>query len=815
MSFIRFITTLFSVLLLYSSMLWAEGGLGFYSYGSDPEFRTGLSVPASDSDPINFKRSVEYGFDMKLRQQRDVFGYVNRLLIDDAVVDLLVVKPRNAQPTLVATSAGGEIMEIVLDDIYDWNLVSCRLDALSPSLVLININGTELKVQVSENKHHSVRLLFGSNDFRGYQTSDVAPISIKDLYVKTSERETFEWPLNDATELEKYKTIRISAKNPDWTIEQSRHWSKVWEFRSQEKMLHAFNASEGILYVVSNGHVNTLDLDDTSEKTFNFSQFINTSRLANDLTYFPEEGLAYVDVADSNVIITKFNEATSSWNRAVNRSTHSLFEHHNALYNPSDSTFLTMFGYGQHRYYNDLNLVKDSKLSKTSLDQIPPRYLSSVGTYGHYAYVLGGKGNPQGVQELGIVVYDDIYRIDLLDYSTEFVTNFPNEGREVAADRLIVSEDGRNIVGLFYSPNVFKSSLHLKSIDLSTGEVKKLGDSVPYDFLDINSDATLIEYGGSYYALTVSKESSESFVCSLYRIVLPIDENYVEAPQIKEEKDNTFLVIGIVVAVLLLLCLIVMSIHVFHKRVRMAPIQFEAAAQSPGIHLLGAFKVYDNDGNNITSQFTPTMRQLLSLVLLHTADGNGLSNSQMKDALWFDKSEERFFNNRGVNLTKIRNIIKENKIKLEIVSENGVWKAVLDENSCDYIKVISTLKKINDGVAFADVSSLSNISSLGRLLPDMKYDWLDKYKESYDGEMIRLISELYQNHHDDKREVLALADALMTFDSLNVVMLREKCKALIELERIGVAKSTFEAFKIRYQAQMGEDFQQSFAEFVK
>ena len=54
------------------------------------------------------------------------------------------------------------------------------------------------------------------------------------------------------------------------------------------------------------------------------------------------------------------------------------------------------------------------------------------------------------------------------------------------------------------------------------------------------------------------------------------------------------------------------------------------------IRLFGGFYVYSDQGEDITKQFSPMLRELLSLVVIHSA-GNGISSAQLKEILWPDK----------------------------------------------------------------------------------------------------------------------------------------------------------------------------------
>jgi hypothetical protein len=60
------------------------------------------------------------------------------------------------------------------------------------------------------------------------------------------------------------------------------------------------------------------------------------------------------------------------------------------------------------------------------------------------------------------------------------------------------------------------------------------------------------------------------------------------------------------------------------------------------IYLLGGFQVFDKEGVDITSAFTPTLKQLFLIVFLYTIKtGRGISTSKLNEILWFDKSDNK------------------------------------------------------------------------------------------------------------------------------------------------------------------------------
>ena len=111
---------------------------------------------------------------------------------------------------------------------------------------------------------------------------------------------------------------------------------------------------------------------------------------------------------------------------------------------------------------------------------------------------------------------------------------------------------------------------------------------------------------------------------------------------------------------------------------------------------MGKFQVKDKEGNDISGSFTPILKSLLLLILLHSQkDERGITNKKIDETLWGDKSEKSAQNNRNVSLSKLRSLLE--KIgNIRIVQNNNFWKIESDNPAyCDYQMAFqNTFKKL-------------------------------------------------------------------------------------------------------------------------
>ena len=234
----------------------------------------------------------------------------------------------------------------------------------------------------------------------------------------------------------------------------------------------------------------------------------------------------------------------------------------------------------------------------------------------------------------------------------------------------------------------------------------------------------------------------------------------------------------------------------------------KTAPLGPGVHLLGSFRVIGADNADISQAFTPTMRQLLSVLILYTARNKGISNAELKDILWDDKSEDSYFNHRGVMIKRLRAALANVSSGIEIVSDSGNWSINIPENLSDYISAITTLKNGSSAKAMTEAALA------GPLLPEMRFEWLDMFNADYADLVISSLSPLNKPEILDADSRLAVSDAILSFDSIDEDAVRSKCKALIDLKRAGTAKIEFDRFTEQYSSMLGEKYGKSFAEFL-
>lgn len=805
------------------------GGMQFRSYEVAPNLRTSLRIPAVGKDRLKYNGYMSLSFDLKINTQKECFGYICRIILDNnECIDLLLTNPANDRVQIVLTSRLGELLKTDLPTgkkLNVWNKIDITLMTEDADTDII-INDTRYDLTCLQDHFHNVEVYFGANQSETFSTSDVAPMAVRNVSFSTkkNKKDLYFWELDYEEDLKEgsgHRKMAISAQHPEWLIANNTSWQPVASMESDSKMKIVPDNARNLIYLIAKDCIIRYDLLNRKTEKTSFRQNISFNMLTNDFLVLPDGRLIYINLEGNTPHTSIFDFEKSEWSADIKRTRKSQYLHHNLFYNPCDSSIVQLFGYGFHRYSNEIITWTESTgdLNKRKLDSIPPRYLAAVGTTDSLAWIYGGKGNEKGIQEHGVMIYHDLYTLNLKDYSTRKVQTIETDSVEVAASDLIISDDEKSLTALFYSPNTYLSKLQLKEFRIEDGTMKLLGNAIPYNFLDVESEARLIYDKNSqiYYTVTVQKTDDGLFRSDIYKIHAPI----ISADTTISEKKNWTSALFILFVILA----ISVSIYLFVKNRKRFSLQDQHHAEEdikeilePGIYMLGGFRVINRNGEDISANFTPLMKQLLCILVLYShRQKGGISNVELKETLWDDKSEESYYNNRGVNIKKLRTSLAEVG-EIEICSTKGIWSLNMEDRMCDWSRYMKEIEGISiENITDEQICRLIKIASHGPLLSDMRYEWTDKFKAQYTDMVITTLENICNDvrHPLSSDMKIRIADAILTFDSLDEAAVKSKCKALIAQKRLGIAESTFKNFTQEYNRLMGEEYSVSFNEFIK
>ena len=814
-----------------------EKGLVFYSYEVNPGLRTSLLLPENPSGGVIFSKTCRLAFDFKVDTSREQFGYVCRIVVDGVrSIDILLSTPYDGTPYIgvVTDSRNLEALDFGADAGLDaWHSVEVAMAASEDSLNVI-VNGCRISLPGTDTRKHSVSVLFGANSYGRFATTDVAPFSLKNISFQTDKGKVREWSLASEDDMDKYASVRLAVSNPLWMLDLNRKWHRVSSFRFNSKVFLVPDRYRPRIFMVAEGNIVEYSLKEGTTKSYFFAQDIKTGLISNDFCVLPDGRLAFVDMDADRPFVNWFDFESSGWQRQNPRTNQSRYLHHNVFYNSCDSSVVSLFGYGFHTYYNELDVfdLENGGYRTEVRDEIEPRYLSSVGIADSVALIYGGKGNDVGMQELGQVIYDDLYVLNLNDYSVKELWSLYGNSREVAAPDLWISDDRKSFYALTWCPDTYETELVLKKISVADGSRSILGDPVAFKFIDVGSEVRLMYQEGleAFFAIVSSPDKDGRYNVEIYRINLPV----LDMVDMEEECVPVWIWILSAIAVLG----VAAAVYSLAKKGQEAcvpedtseddgtPMEAEPSQQdeteepdmlSPGIYLVGGFRVIDRNCTDISDRFTPLMKQLLSAIILYTDKSSGVSNAELKEMFWYDKSDESYSNNRGVNIKKIRNCLAEVG-NLNVVNSHGRWSLSDEDGLCDYMQFLEQLDDISPARPDeATIEMLVSISSHGSLLPEMRLDWVDQFKAEYTDKVISMLSAVRENAGASlsPEMQIRIADSILVFDPLDENSICAKCKALVKMKRLGSAKKIYASFIAEYERVMGEKFSVDFQNFIK
>jgi len=261
-------------------------------------------------------------------------------------------------------------------------------------------------------------------------------------------------------------------------------------------------------------------------------------------------------------------------------------------------------------------------------------------------------------------------------------------------------------------------------------------------------------------------------------------------------------------------CLVFLLIWLFRlvnrksKRLSIALTEPELP-QVNAIHLFGGFRVFDKEGNDITSLFTPKMELLFIAILLASVKtSKGISSEALDQIVWPGLSKKSAANNRGVTKSKLQQVL--NKVEgIHIENEHEHWRISLsDKVFCDYAESIEHIKSGKVANNAARFQRFYALLYKGSLLPHVEEEWLDEYKGAVASEVIDIFIRFMDDSGNNcpSELTIKLCDRILKADPLNEEAIRYKVQALKGSGQHNKARFTKDEFTRRYKELLNEDY---------
>jgi two-component SAPR family response regulator len=845
----------FLLYLLYSCAISISAndikyGLSFESYEVVQDERTGLNL--TPSGPFSFSDGFSLSFDVCFQSDyKFSYGYIFRIIgQDEQYIDFLLNKNR-----LIITHS---LNETIAD--FSFNEINFMYDSYLPfniqfdfknNILNISLKGKSVSTKaVSTKKFKNVHIVFGKCDYPQLQISDIPKMSIKDIRINDHKGVlTHCWLLSKHTQngvLDELKKHFAHAENPKWILDSHAFWKKQISFSTKQIPQICYNQDQGCIIISDQNRfysyeITSHQLKEEHKKEVGGDFYTNQT----GFNPFTQSYYSYFDVGEK---VTTY-DILSNNRDYVNEEqiAGAYYFHHNKVISPFDSCLYIFGGYGHYKYNNVINKYDfKSQVWKEAHfygDQIQPRYLSGLGIVDESRILIfGGYGSETGMQELSPQNYYDLYIVDIKNQSIEKIWELtPPKDNFVVANSIVVDTLNKCFYALCFPQQLYNTTLSLRKFSMENPKYEILTNNIPFAFQDINSYADLFlnKKTEELIAITSSPIIADSLTgISIYSLAYPVLAE-VDLFQSEEEKHSFGLWAIIIISLVILICFYVKIMYFRKKKIKQKTsnisetIAIPASAAKPvendefsekqinkcTIFLFGGFKVIDKKGNNITEEFSPLLKQLFLIILLNTlTDRKGISSLKLKEALWFDKTPESAINNRGVMLSRLRQIF-EQVGSINIENKNLLWTVEFGEDVyCDYYEAIILMGKLKreESLTNKNVRELLFLVSGGEMLSNLQIDWLDSFKADFSNTLIDILLDIMQQP-DLKlspQECMDLADAIFVHDFLNEDAIKLKCKALIKMGKNGLAKGAYNSFVKEYYTAFGTKFKKSFNQIV-
>jgi len=230
------------------------------------------------------------------------------------------------------------------------------------------------------------------------------------------------------------------------------------------------------------------------------------------------------------------------------------------------------------------------------------------------------------------------------------------------------------------------------------------------------------------------------------------------------------------------------------------------------ISLFGSFCVRNRNGEDITSNFSPTLRKLLCALVLYTIKyKQGILGEKLNQLIWDYKPEGTASNNRNVYISRLRSVLEE----LDGVTINTKNKflsiSLSDDVLCDYEEA----QRLYEAPTSAeDVSRLLSLLFKGQLLPNMEDEWVETFRSEYSAMTLSFLNSQLDRADLPENVRLKVADTVILYDKLNERALRTRCRLYHANGNLGPAKEAYDTFCREYKATIGEDYGVTFKQII-
>lgn len=688
-----------------------------------------------------------------------------------------------------------------------------------------------------------------------------ASFSIRDLKITADGNETI-IPLTESigeTAHDSNGNAVGKVTQPYWLIRRSYYWEHVWTAYSVTPTGFAFDPWRQKIYSYNADSIKTFDLRTRQLTLLPLKGDSLPTRLGMNLLDEKTGHIVPYEVY-GNAMFAEIDPASGEWHTLGETPVNAVWHHHASVHRKKDNTLLLFGGYGNRKYSNKLTRYNMTTCAWDTIqlkgDRIDPRFYTSMmlTPSEDTLYLYGGKGNHEGLQDLGTKYYYDFYMIDLKRRTVK--KRWQQEAYaddRVPARTLIPDSDGEHFYAITYPEYRPHSSLQLYRINMADGTSTAVGDTIPLISEEIATNVALYSNPlfERIYCVVQQFEKYGQTTTSVYSIMAPP----VSAAQLlgaEGDKRNPTRIAIISLALMAAAALTYIVIRRRKKLRRMQPSKaavphqdsdLPPAAPAPPatahaeeterevtfiedsindlptlpdrnyISLFGPFSALDANGRSITHLFSPKLKLIFLYILLHTESRNGITSSDLNVTFWADKEPEKVKNLRNVTLNKLRKALADID-GISLVYEQGMFRIeTASPYSTDIGRLYSLTARLSDAVPSADkTDEINSIIIKGKFLADTIDPIFDYFRQKMDSFMVKYLAAMIARCYKEGKYDLVrrLCYTMLETDPLSETALTYLIRVARATGRHDRARAVYQTFCRDYLKMMGEEYPHAF-----
>lgn len=828
----KFVFILLLVLNLISNSFASEGGLYFLSKEVSAEQRTGLDIGYDGG--LKYVAGFEFKFKLQFRSSRhgNRYGYLLRLVEENTKNSIdIVCRLDHKSPDIYIVSDQEKVLATLTlsPEHYEnknrWYEAGLNYNAKNQKLTF-QFEGNTIIADLLFPDKGILRGGFGVVNQYGFSTLEVPPMNLKDVEFDGKEGDLAKWSLYK-TEGKFAKDVLKQKKaeliNPNWMSDLAGSWEILFEGEFNTSPQLTYNTSTQEIFLVFHEKLLKYSLTDYSLDTVFYLKGAPFAESNHQLIVKP--GGHIVSYSHNAQELSVFEWDSLSWSIQAGE-TESLphYWHHNKYFDECSSSIVCLFGYGYFEYKNTIQSNSGSNgwdQISFSGDTIFPRYLSSLKKPDENgkAYVFGGVGNEEGDQILGRKFFYDLFEIDFHNLTISKLWEFQEAPAEnfSLVNSMCSGINENQLYSVAFINAGEKTILQAASIDLNKPKVEFLGERLEYVFQDTRSFADAFYWPQENRLVLLSSFQNESNkqVIRICSMPFPPASKATELANV-----NSALWWWIII---LLLGGVLVGILMRRKRPNALqeelpgiPIKRVELKRKNAIYLFGNFEAFDKESKDISYRFSPTVKELFVLILVHnTILSNAISSKVIQESIWPEKGVSRAKNNQGVNMKKLREILSDIE-GVEVVFENSLWHVQFTQEAhCD-LKELWSLLEEETALSHEKLVKLLGIIEKGKFLVNVEVEWLDSFKEKLSNKLCHGLEKALANKEVLVPEfIIRICDGLFMLDPMNELALKSKCKVLVQLGQHYQAKECYELFVKRFFLLYNEAYSQKFKKIIE